>query len=283
MNYEFLDPKLNAFFGISDFIQKEESRFSTQKGVNKLFWNRSENPIHIEIDGIEIPLAPQQILTTTAFHQIHYSNSKEALTAMLFNKGFYCLADHDSEVGCNGILFYGTQDLPLVNILAYQPKFDLLWEVILEEFRTHDNIQGEMLQMLLKRFIILCTRLAKEQLTLKKINDSQIEGIRQFNYLVDIHFKEKRKVKDYAELLHKSPKTLSNLFALYNQKSPQQIIQERVVLEAKRLLHFTEKQTQEIAYDLGFEDSSYFSRYFKKVAKVTPSQYKEQYHFGQKK
>lgn len=280
MNYEFIDPKLNALFGISDFIQTDEKGFSVQKGINKLLWNRGEQPISIEIDGVEIPIAPQQILTTTALHQVRYIDSEQALTAMLFNKGFYCLADHDSEVGCNGILFYGTQDLPLVDVLNYKRKFDLLWEVILEEFRTQDNIQGEMLQMLLKRFIILCTRLAKEQLTLKKFNDSQIEGIRQFNYLVDIHFKEKRKVKDYAELLHKSPKTLSNLFARYNQKSPQQVIQERVVLEAKRLLHFTDKQTQEIAYELGFEDTSYFSRYFKKVAKITPSQYKEQYPFS---
>ncbi len=152
---------------------------------------------------------------------------------------------------------------------------NLLLEVILDEFRTQDNIQGEMLQMLLKRFIILCTRLAKEQHIVKHLDDVQIETIRQFNFLVDMHFREKHKVKDYAELLFKSPKTLSNLFATYNQKSPQQIIKERIVLEAKRLLHFTDKQTQEIAYELGFEDPAYFSRYFKKMAKISPSDYRE--------
>ncbi|MEM6700950.1 MAG: helix-turn-helix domain-containing protein, partial [Bacteroidota bacterium] len=114
----------------------------------------------------------------------------------------------------------------------------------------------------------------------KELKDSQVDTIRAFNVLVDINFRTKRKVKDYAELLHKSPKTLSNLFAIYNQKSPQQVIQERIVLEAKRLLIYTDKQTQEIAYDLGFEDPAYFSRYFKKIAESSPSEFKEKHTFA---
>lgn len=104
-----------------------------------------------------------------------------------------------------------------------------------------------MLQMLLKRLIIICTRLAKDQLILRITDDLKIDIIRNFNFLVDIHFRTKRQVNKYAELLNKSPKTLSNLFLLYNQKTPQQIIHERVVLEAKRLLLFSEKSTKEIS------------------------------------
>ena len=67
--------------------------------------------------------------------------------------------------------------------------------------------------MLLKRLIIICTTLAKEQYILKKLQYDQVKIIRKFNVLVDSHYKTKRKVSDYAELLFKSPKTLSNLFA----------------------------------------------------------------------
>ena len=132
-----------------------------------------------------------------------------------------------------------------------------------------------MLQMLLKRLIIMCTRLAKEQLILKSLDNDQIDIIRKFNVLVDTHFRTKRKVTDYADLLFKSPKTLSNLFAKYNQKSPQQIILERLVLEAKRLMQFTDKQNQEIAFELGFNDSAHFSSFFKKMTGVTPTVYRE--------
>ncbi|KAG1649121.1 Pyruvate kinase 1 [Nymphon striatum] len=184
--------------------------------------------------------------------------------------------DHDSEVSCNGILFFGTQDLPIITIPKDQErKFNTLYEVFEDEFKTPDKIQGDMLQMLLKRLIIICTRLAKEQLIVKKLDNEQIDVVRKFNVLVDTHYKSKRKVSDYADLLFKSPKTLSNLFALYNQKSPQQIILERLALEAKRLIRFSNKQNQEIAYELGFNDPAHFSRFFKKMTNYSPTQYRE--------
>ena len=184
--------------------------------------------------------------------------------------------DHDSEVSCNGILFFGTQDLPIITIPVEQKrKFNVLYEVFEEEFSTSDKIKGDMLQMLLKRLIIMCTRLAKEQLIVRTLDNEQIDVVRKFNVLVDTHFKTKRKVSDYADLLFKSPKTLSNLFAIYNQKSPQQIILERLALEAKRLMSFTDKQNQEIACELGFNDPAHFSRYFKKMTVHSPSRYRE--------
>jgi len=121
----------------------------------------------------------------------------------------------------------------------------------------------------------MSTRLAKEQLIVKTLGNDQIDTIRRFNFLVDVHYKTKRKVSDYAEMLYKSPKTLSNLFSIYNQKSPQQIILERIALEAKRLINFTDKQNQEIAFELGFNDPAHFSRFFKKMTQMTPSEYRE--------
>jgi len=281
MKLEFSDRKLGAIFGFTDHLQKDAPNFSIQQGVIQLLWNRNEEAVFIHLDDLRLELKPGQLLTTTYFQHLRFPANEPPLTALLFNREFYCIADHDEEVSCNGILFFGTQDLPIITIPEEQErKFELLLEVILEEFRTVDNIQGDMLQMLLKRLIIICTRLAKEQHIVRELNDGQIDTIRQFNVLVDVHFRTLRKVKDYADLLHKSPKTLSNLFATNKQQSPQQIIQERVVLEAKRLLLFTDKQTQEIAYDLGFEDPAYFSRFFKKQAGLTPSAFREEHVLG---
>lgn len=278
MKYEFVDRKLGSIFGYTDNLQKDQASFSIDAGVIQLLWNRNKEAVPIHIDDLLIELQPNQLVTTTYFQHVSYSADSLPLTAFLFNREFYCIADHDEEVSCNGILFFGTQDLPIISIPEGQErKFELLLQVIIEEFRTVDGIQGDMLQMLLKRLIIICTRLAKEQHIVKNLNDAQIDTIRQFNVLVDMHFRTKRKVKDYAEMLHKSPKTLSNLFATYNQQSPQQIIQDRVLLEAKRLILFTDKQTQEIAYDLGFDDPAYFSRFFKKQAGMTPSAFREEH------
>nr|WP_321415577.1 helix-turn-helix domain-containing protein [uncultured Allomuricauda sp.] len=276
MRHEYKDSRLGAILGFTNDIKNEEERFSITSKTIKFLWNRNDRPLIIQIDGMDLKLLPDQIITVTYLQHVSYCEAQLPLTAILFNREFYCISDHDSEVSCNGILFFGTQDIPIITIPEEQlNKFNLLYDIFIEEFATPDSIQGGMLQMLLKRMIIMCTRLAKEQLIVKTLGNEQIETIRKFNILVDLNFKTKRKVSDYAELLHKSPKTLSNLFAIYNQKSPQQIILERIALEAKRLLNFTDKQNQEIAFELGFNDPAHFSRFFKKMTQTTPSEYRE--------
>ncbi|MCL5246471.1 helix-turn-helix domain-containing protein [Cellulophaga sp. 20_2_10] len=276
MKFKYTDTKVDSVFGMTDDIKKHLTYFNTNKDTISILWNQNNTTVTLEIDNTIVELHPNQLITTTYLHYVSYQKTEKPLTAFMFNRPFYCIRDHDSEVSCNGILFFGTQELPIVTIPKEQErKFSTLYEIFIDEFSTSDKIQGDMLQMLLKRLIIICTRLAKEQLTLKKLNNEQIDIVRRFNVLVDEHFKTKRKVSDYADLLFKSPKTLSNIFALYNQNSPQQIILSRIALEAKRLMNFTDKQNQEIAYDLGFNDPAHFSSFFKKMTNYSPTQYRE--------
>lgn len=276
MRFEFHDPKIGSLFGLTNDIKNTKDQFSVRAGNINILWNKNERPVTVEVDGIPFELLPDQLMTTTYLQHVSYEKAEVPITAFLFNREFYCIRDHDEEVSCNGILFFGTQDIPIVSIPEDQkPKFNLLHQVFVEEFSTPDNIQGDMLQMLLKRLIIICTRLAKEQHIVKRLDNEQVDVIRKFNVLVDTHYKTKRKVSDYADMLYKSPKTLSNLFAIYNQKSPQQIILDRLALEAKRLINFTDKQNQEIAYELGFNDPAHFSRFFKKMIGQSPTKYRE--------
>ena len=275
MHLEFIGRQLGSVFAYTDYLQRDEALLSKPNRVIRFLWNRNDQPVPFRLDDLNIVLQPHQIITTTYYQHLRYLPDHPALTALVFNREFYCIVDHDQEVGCNGILFFGTQDLPIITIPeAQRSKFDQLLDIIVDELRAQDSTQGDMLQMLLKRFIILCTRLAKQQCVVQTLDNGQLDTIREFNVLVDMHFREKQTVREYAELLFKSPKTLSNLFAKYGKRTPKQIIQDRIALEAKRLLHFTDKQTQEIAFELGFDDPGYFSRFFKKVVGESPSTYK---------
>ncbi len=280
MRHEFKDVKFGSILAFTDNIARDESSLSDSTTAIKFLWNRNDEAVPFVVDGVQIELLPNQLTTITNLHCTSFDQTDLPLAAIVFNKEFYCVFDHDSEVSCNGILFYGTQDLPIVTIPEHQStRFNLLFDIFVEEFGTPDNIQGDMLRMLLKRLIIMSTRLAKEQLIVKTLDNDQIDVVRKFNFLVDKHYKTKRKVSDYAEMMFKSPKTLSNLFATYNQKTPQRIIMERIALEAKRLINYTDKQNQEIAYELGFNDPAHFSKFFKKMCQVSPTEYRERLPF----
>ena len=75
-------------------------------------------------------------------------------------------------------------------------------------------------------------------------------------------------------MLHKSPKTLSNIFSACKLPSPLRVIHERVEAEAKRLLLYSNKSSKEIAGLLGFEDQSSFSRFFKNMTGQSTVQFR---------
>jgi len=148
--------------------------------------------------------------------------------------------------------------------------------MFVEEIKASDNIQNEILLALLKRLIIYVTRLARSGYApVRKLQEEKFHTIRKFNLLVEANFKTEHSVSFYAEQLYKSPKTLSNLFAVYNHKSPSQVIQERILIEAKRLLSYTDRPVKQITFELGFEDVSYFSNFFKKHTRSSPLDFRK--------
>jgi AraC-like DNA-binding protein len=72
-----------------------------------------------------------------------------------------------------------------------------------------------------------------------------------------------------------SPNNFSKRCTRYFKKTPSQLIQERLILEAKKLLHLTRQSIKEIAYALKFQDEFYFSRVFKKVTRVSPQTFRD--------
>ncbi len=243
------------------------------KSSLSILWN-TEGETVLLIDKVEYRLKKDQLIFLTEFHNVEIKKI-DMLRMVRFNRPFYCIKDHDNEIGCKGVLFYGASKVPIVNIPDDElEKFELLWKMFKIEMQSRDKLQIEMLQMMLKRFIILCTRLRKEQGEVQLDKETH-DVVREFNFLVEMHFKTKHSVAEYADLLNKSPKTLSNSFSKQNQKSPLQIIQERILLEARRLLAYSEMAVKEIAYEIGFDSVQTFSRFFKNKEGISPLEYRK--------
>ncbi|MBL4904494.1 MAG: helix-turn-helix domain-containing protein [Flavobacteriaceae bacterium] len=243
------------------------------EGCLTILWFRTDHNEFI-IDGKTHIFSKNQIVFLTEFHQV--DAKKHGLVNYLkFNRPFYCVIDHDTEVSCKGVLFFGASQLPIIQISDEEIKhFETLWKMFTIEMELKDNLQIGMLQMMSKRYLILCTRLYKmQQQYPTEENDSDI--IREFNFLVEQHFKTKHTVTEYAELLNKSPKTISNIFSEINSKSPLKYIHERIMLEARRLLYYTDMSIKEIGYEIGYLDIQTFSRFFRNQEGISPSEYKE--------
>jgi AraC-like DNA-binding protein len=138
-----------------------------------------------------------------------------------------------------------------------------------------DALQSEMLQIMLKRFLILSLRLLREQDFSLPTDDEHLLLVREFNYLVEKHYKTHTQVSDYAKMMNKSPKTLANTFKKHISESPLQIISQRRLLASKRMLRKSQLSVKEIAFELGFNDLQVFSHFFKKNTETTPTAFRK--------
>ena len=267
---------INEVLFISEITPTNKYMFNQDlKTGLSIIWNVGL-PARVEVDGQKIKIDNNCAIFLTEYHRLE-DLQFDRLNVIQFNKPFYCVEKHDSEVGCRGVLFFGASEVPKIKIEAERLKqLQLIWEVFMMEMEDEsDNLKQEMLQIMLKRFLITCVRIYKQDSLNLPSEANNIGIIREFNYLVEKHFRTLTKVGDYAKLLHKSPKTLANTFNKFIDKTPIKIINERRLLEAKRLLKYSEKSVQEIAYELSFNDIQSFSHFFRTRLGQSPSAFKK--------
>lgn len=110
-----------------------------------------------------------------------------------------------------------------------------------------------------------------------RITDKNIERLEQIFTLISEYAVREKKVDFYAQKMNLSSKRLNQILQSLTGKNLSYYLQEQLILEAKRLLIKGKLSVNEIAYQLGYEDRAYFSRFFKKWTGIPPSNYKQMY------
>lgn len=257
MDYQ-LNTRLNGNIAMTSRFH-ENKPLQRDKTLYKFLWVQSGTLV-IEVDHIPMKLAKDEIVTLTPLHHLTIKEVAGEFLTFVFNSNFYCIYGHDNEVSCNGFLFYGSSRVMRLKLSEEQSSnlHDIV-RIFRQESAINDNLQEEMLRIILKRFIITCTRIARARFGVGQEYERTFDVARRFYVLVDQYFREKKQVQDYADMLCRSPKTLSNLFSACGLPSPLRIIHERIDAEARRLLLYTRKSAKEISAILGFEDLAAFS------------------------
>ncbi|MFH0842549.1 MAG: helix-turn-helix domain-containing protein [Bacteroidota bacterium] len=152
-------------------------------------------------------------------------------------------------------------------------EWKTVFDLLLKEYLSPGKNSREVICLLLKVLILLYQRNSQAASRLFESGHKK-QLVNEFRKLVNNRFITLRTSKDYARELHITPNYLNALCQEFFLKTVSDIICERVILEAKRMLMHSKLSISEIAYKLGFYDNSYFGRYFKKEVGMTPKSFR---------
>ena len=146
----------------------------------------------------------------------------------------------------------------------------------IETQHTNAFAHKDYLKYLVKMFLIYVQRTGQKGTGLPLcINNSSNRTFVQFRQMLEHHYRHMHTVKEYANRLNVSTKTLTNCVYESSRSTPLKIINDRIILEAKRQLLHSCLKIKEIAFYLGFEDPSYFVKFFKRQTGYLPVEFRE--------
>ena len=265
-------------FGYFDFAQLPTGKFTQPElgGFIKVVLVQAGGRVVIDFNEYR-PV--QDALFFINVGQYYWFDQDCTGTVIYYHRDFYCIQIHDKEVACDGILFHNAYHVPVVFM---NDEARSTMEAIVQEIRVEISLQDsgmeEMLRILLKQLIIRATRLWKQQHhVVSEEARQEVEFSRTYSQLVEGHYTRQHAVADYAAMLHITPKALNKRFTRYSNSTPNDVIKNRIILEAKRLLIHTQLSVKEIGYLLGYDDTSYFIRLFTKQVSAPPQTFRLNY------
>jgi AraC family transcriptional activator of pobA len=252
----FLQPRQNPYFSI--FLVRNGKGVATRDGADYPF----DGPCLLCFSIYQ----PYTIVTEAAFEGV----------LLHFHSSFFCLFEHRHEVSCNGVLFNNLYDTPVVRLETddYQTLSTIAGQ-IREELGQRAVPDKEILLSFLKVFLINASRIKMEQQRGDARKPAAAPILADLTNAIEQHYRTHHQSGDYEKLLHVSAAVLNRASKTYFKKTLTELIVERLMIEAKRQLYLTAKPVKEIAYELGYTDEFYFSRFFKKRVGVSPQLFRD--------
>jgi AraC family transcriptional regulator, transcriptional activator of pobA len=172
--------------------------------------------------------------------------------------------------------FHTNLHSPLLQIDKENLIFNQLFT---EAFQEFSDLKPNRNDVFLAHLFILLENINRHYESLQNPEITvQFSKIRQFEDFMNKYFLEKKEIKDYADLMNISPNYLNAICKNFLNKTASQLLHERLIVEAKRLLTHSNLSIKEIVFHLGFNDASYFTRFFKKLTNKTPVEFRKEYN-----
>ncbi len=241
-----------------------------------IIWFQKGSPTHL-VDFNPIKIKPNTLLFLNKDIVQRFDNKiKIDGKAILFTDSFFCKTEADTTYLRNNILF---NDLFSVSQIQLNNQTNLfaehLQQMTNELLNSKDNSQADILKNLLHNFLLHSEREKRKQNFIEIKKDANLDYVMLFKDLLEKNYKTQKQVNYYAKAMIISEKRLNQATSKLFGKTPKEIIDDRIMLEAKRILSHTNESVKEICFYLGFEEPTNCIKYFKKHSTITPTEFRE--------
>ena len=246
-------------------------------GFYHIIWFQQGNPTHL-VDFNPIKIKPNTLLFLNKDTVQRFDDkSKFGGEAILFTDSFFCKTEADTKFLRNSILFNDLFSVSQIQVKKQSKLFAGLLQQMTNELQDiKDNSQADILQNLLHNFLLYSERERRKQNFTEIKKGADLDYVMLFKDLLETGYKNQKQVNYYAKEIIITEKRLNQATTKVLGKTPKEIINDRIMLEAKRILAHTTVSVKEIGYDLGFDEPTNFIKYFKKHSKFTPTEFREQ-------
>lgn len=259
---------LKSYF---DRHQAQASKAHTH-GFYQLIWFTSAGNHYIDYELIN---HPENSLVFINTNQIHYFCPESSNEGILLHFNDFFINQFNQELAHRFSLSIfneiGTPFITAHNIDIDRIK--TLLQFIQDESKLTDDLQKEQLFFLLSSLLLSIERIKNQNKIDKRYKNTDFELAYAFKKEVYNHHDSFPSLEYYAQQLNTNTKKLTAVTKQYLGDTPAQIIQNLKILEAKRKLAHKQLSIQAIAFDLGFDQPTYFTKYFKKATGITPKEF----------
>lgn len=243
----------------------------------RIIWFQEGNPVH-SVDMEQIAIHSPAILfihkdKVHLFDADHLHDGK----VLIFTEEFYCRTKSDEDFLTNCNIFNNSSNSFLVPVIP-EIMLDAFNEIESEINKGTGSFSSQILYSMLNVLLFTAERLVATGTNSAIENNNSAHIATRFCVLLEGRYFQNKSVKEYASTLNLSVNKLNNALVLIKGKSAKQLIVERVLSEAKRLLLFSDSSVKEISFNLGFNEPTNFNKFFLKNTGFTPVAFKQRRH-----
>ena len=278
--YEFKTglPQEFEVLDITELYKNFKDNLTTthRTGFYHIIWFQQGSPTHL-VDFNPVKIKPNTLLflnkdTVQRFDKKNKFDGK----VILFTDSFFCRTVADTKYLRNSILFNDLFSVTQIQVHKQLNLFTNLLQQMTDELQnTKDNSQADILQNLLHNFLLHSERERRKQNFTEIKKGADLDYVMLFKDILEANYKKQKQVNFYAKKIIITEKRLNLATKKVLGKTSKEIIDDRILLEAKRILSHTSESVKEIGYSLGFEEPTNFIKYFKKHTHLTPIEFRE--------